>query len=56
MSLLSPFMNKEDKKNPDNWTEEERERVVGVFQILLEMDRKQNPDRYKKPNAQRPSK
>lgn len=47
VSLLSLFMNQEDKKNPKNWTEEETDRVVAVFQWLLEQDRKQNPDRYK---------
>ena len=41
-------MNKEDKRNPDNWTKEEMDRVVGVFKWLLEQDRKQNPDLYKK--------
>lgn len=39
-----------DKRNPDNWTTEERDRVVGVFQILLEMDRRQHPERYRKPS------
>lgn len=56
MSLLSLFMNQEDKRNPKNWTKEETDRVVAVFQWLLEQDKKQNPDRYKKPTAQRPSK
>jgi len=49
-------MNKDDKKNPKNWTEEERDRVVGFFSLLLKMDKKQNPDLYKKDSAQRPSK
>jgi len=49
-------MEKKNKKNPKNWTEEERDRVVGFFSLLLKMDRKQNPDLYKKPTAQRPSK
>jgi hypothetical protein len=36
------------KKDPNNWNEEERDRVVGVFKILLEMDKKQNPHLYTK--------
>ena len=56
VSLLSLFMNQEDKRNPKNWTKEETDRMVAVFQWLLEQDKKQNPDRYKKPTAQRPSK
>ena len=46
VSLLSLFMNKEDKRNPKNWTKEERDRVVAVFQWLLDQDRKQNPHLY----------
>ena len=41
-------MNQEDKKNPNNWTQEERDRVVEVFQWLLDQDRKQNPHLYTK--------
>lgn len=41
-------MNDVNKKDPNNWTEEERDRVVGVFKILLEMDKKQNPHLYVK--------
>ncbi len=51
MSLLSLFMNQEDKRNPKNWTKEETDRVVAVFQWLLDQDRKQNPDRYKLPKG-----
>lgn len=29
-----------------NWTSEERDRIVGAFQILLRADRKQNPHLY----------
>lgn len=28
------------------WTEEERVRIVGAFDLLLKMDRKQNPHLY----------
>jgi len=41
-------MNQEDKKNPNNWTREESDRVVAVFQWLLDQDRKQNPHLYTK--------
>jgi len=47
VSLLSPSMDQEDKSNPKNWTEEERDRVVGLFQLLLKIDKRQNPDLYK---------
>lgn len=30
------------------WTDEEKQNVVGVFKILLDMDRKQNPHLYGK--------
>jgi len=49
-------MKNKDKRNPKNWTKEELDRAVGFFGLLLKMDRKQNPDLYKKPTAQRPSK
>jgi hypothetical protein len=39
-------MNTKDKKNPNNWTPEERGRVVRVFEWLLKEDKKQNPDLY----------
>ncbi len=51
MSLLSLFMNKEDKKDPNNWSKEERDRIVGLFDLLIKIDKRQNPDRYKKPSA-----
>jgi len=35
-----------DKKA--EWTEEEKQNVVGVFQILLDVDRRINPHLYKK--------
>jgi hypothetical protein len=44
-------MNQEDKKNPKNWTEEERDRVVGLFDLLIKMDKEQNPDLYKLPKG-----
>ena len=41
-------MNTEDKRKPENWTLQERERVVKVFEWLLKEDKKQNPHLYKK--------
>jgi hypothetical protein len=41
-------MKQEDKRNPKNWTKEESDRVVAVFQWLLDQDRKQNPHLYTK--------
>lgn len=36
------------KKNNNDWTTEERERVVSVFEWLLKEDKKQNPENYEK--------
>lgn len=46
-------MNQEDKRNPKNWTKEETDRVVAVFQWLLDQDRKQNPHLYTKKTTSR---
>ena len=40
VSLSSLFMNQEDKGNPKNWTKEESDRVVAVFQRLPDQDSK----------------
>ena len=40
-------MNKEVGKNPKNWTGEERDRLVGLFELLLRIDMRNNPDQYK---------
>lgn len=40
-------MDQEDKKSLNSWTEEERDRIVGFFQLLLKIDKRQNPDLYK---------
>jgi hypothetical protein len=39
---------KKEIAESEKWTPEERDNIVGVFQILLEMDKKQNPGNYKK--------
>ena len=51
MSLLSLFMNQEDKRNLKNWSQEEKDNFIAVFQWLLEQDKKQNPDLYKFPKG-----
>lgn len=33
-------------KQVTTWTEEERMRIVGAFDLLLKMDKKQNPHLY----------
>lgn len=48
MSLLSLFMNTQAKRKPEEWTPEERDAVVKVFEWLIEEDKKQNPHLYKK--------
>ncbi len=35
-------------KKPTPWTDEERARVVALFDLLIKMDKKQNPHLYKK--------
>ncbi len=35
-----------NKNNTIAWTDEERSRIVGFFDLLLKMDRKQNPHLY----------
>jgi hypothetical protein len=32
------------------WTKEETDRVVAVFELLISMDKKQNPENYRKPS------
>ncbi len=38
------------KINPTEWTNEERNKVVAVFEWLLKEDKKQNPHLYSKNN------
>lgn len=39
----------------DDWTPEEKERVIAVFDWLLKQDMKQNPEKYTK-SGELPSK
>lgn len=41
-------MEVKNSKSP-KWTDEERDRIVGAFQILLKADKRQNPHLYEKP-------
>ncbi len=34
--------------DPKTWTKEETENIVGFFDLLLKIDRRHNPERYKK--------
>lgn len=34
----------EDKRKLSKWTKEETDRVVAVFELLISMDKKQNPE------------
>ncbi len=36
------------KTHNHNWTDEERDRIVTVFEWLLKEDRKQSPENYQK--------
>jgi hypothetical protein len=37
-----------DSKSRPNWTWEERENIVGFFALLLKVDKRMNPQNYKK--------
>ena len=37
-----------DKRNPENWTWEEKNNFVGFFALLVKVDRRINPHLYKK--------
>lgn len=37
-------------KKIQEWTEEEKRNVLGVFEFLLKVDKRINPDKYKKQN------
>lgn len=41
-----------DLVKPSNWTEEETQNVLGLFQILLNVDKRVNPHLYKKTETQ----
>ena len=43
-------MKKSTHKKNREWTEEEKRNVVGVFELLLKVDKRINPDKYKKQN------
>lgn len=48
MSLLSLFMKKDDKLSMEDWTHEERENLIGFYELLLEVDRRNNPHLHTK--------
>ena len=43
-------MKKVSNKKIQEWTEEEKSNVLGVFELLLKVDKRINPDKYKKQN------
>ena len=47
--ILVASIDEKAKPKSAEWTKEERDNIVGAFQILLEMDKKQHPENYKKP-------
>lgn len=46
--LVASIDEQASKPKNTEWNKEERDNVVGAFQILLEMDKKQNPENYTK--------
>jgi hypothetical protein len=40
-------MEYKDKRNPENWTQEDLDRIVRSFVWLIKEDKKQNPHLYK---------
>lgn len=41
-------MNTDNKKNFEDLTQEERDRVFGFFDLLIKIDKRQNPELYTK--------
>jgi len=39
------------KQTKPVWNEEEKQRIVGFFALLLKVDKRVNPHLYKKPKA-----
>lgn len=37
-------------KDPKEWTEEETQNIVGFFDLLLKIDKRNNPKKYAKKN------
>lgn len=35
-----------DKRDRIEWTDEERDRIVGFFSLLLKIDKRENPELY----------
>jgi len=46
--IIVASIDEQAKPKSTEWTKEERDNVVGAFQILLEMDKKQHPENYKR--------
>ncbi len=40
-------MDQDNKNSSEHWTEEERDRIASFFQLLLKIDKRQNPGLYK---------
>ena len=40
-----------NKNNTNDWSKNERDGFVGLFDLLMKMDKKQNPDLYKLPEG-----
>lgn len=45
-------MNTNNEKNFEDWTQEERDRVFGFFDLLIKADKRQKPDLYSKPQSE----
>lgn len=47
MNVVNSMEN--EKRKPSEWTKEETDRIVAVFELLISMDKKQHPENYQKP-------
>lgn len=45
-----------ETKKKVEWTKEERDRIVGFFDLLIKVDKRQNPHLYKKQNERQSNK
>ena len=39
---------KKETKKPKDWDEEEKRNIVGLFELLLKVDKRIHPENYKK--------
>lgn len=51
--MRKKFEKNEDDRKAVNWTDEERENIVGFFDLLLKIDKRHNPEKYVRKNTKK---